>query len=170
MKKLLTLTAGILLLTGGSLIAENLSFSYGINFFRPADSTFATTNGVTTVLEWSFDDDLTFGVVNEQTVLEREGVNGSLSLNGIRITQSVMERVRIGLGFGSASAELLPDINETSSVVDIIAEVTLFSGEGTRVSGSLVALLGARYMNLSNSAIADDLNGSNAGLAVKLGF
>ena len=159
-------------------MAESIAFSYGTNFFSPSNSGFNTSNGVTTILEWQLDTGMTLGVVNEQTVLDytnAAGVQqvGDVTVNGIRITQSVMDRVRIGLGLGSGATNNMT-ADDRATVVDVVGEVTLFSGEGNRVKGSLVATVAARYMNTPNLVAVgdavDNLNGSNVGLAVKLGF
>ncbi len=174
MKKLLAILAGIMFLAGGSLMADNICFSYGTNFFSPSDSALLTTNGTTSSLEWKMGDGMTLAVVNEQTVLD-DGVNndGMLTVRGIRITQSVINRVRIGLGLGAGMVNpgtIVGLAVENESVVDVMGEVTMFESSSDTVSGSLVATVGARYMRTPNSALIDDLNGSNLGLAVKLGF
>jgi hypothetical protein len=186
MKKLVLLIAGFLVIASGSLMAADIAFSYGTNFLSPSNTRFATSNGRTTILEWYLDDGLTLGVVNEQTVLDYTDTAsaqlfGNLALNGVRVSQQVINRVRVGIGLGSATADVniggAGAVADTAAVVDIIGEVTLFSGGGKKVTGALVATIIARYMNtpalVSGGAANDnitDLNGTNAGLAVKIGF
>ncbi len=177
MKKIVILMMAVMVAVSGSLIAENISFSYGTNFFSPSNSGFATSNGQVSALEWTLDTGLTLGVINEQTVLDYAsgGDIGDFSLTGIRITQNVIDRVSIGIGLGSATADFpVAGTAVTNPVVDIIGNVTIFEGQGEDISGSLVASIASRFMNTdtlnTGTDPVDNLDGTNIGLSVKLGF
>ena len=176
---------GVIMIASASVMAETVSFSYGTNFFSPSQNGFATSNGRTTVLEWTLDSGITFGVVNEQTTLDftnpanaAQTDRGLFALNGIRLMQKVIDRVQVGIGLGYASVTPTGagTTADTASVVDILGEIKLFSGEGKKVEGALVATVAARYMNTPNLTLSagvcpiNDMNGTNMGLAVKIGF
>ncbi|GEM_PF-2577907 len=173
MKKLLLFVFGILIASGIHASADSIGFSYGVNFLTPSDSGFSTSHGRTTSLEWMLDEGLRLGVINEQTNLDYDGEIGNLTHNGLRVHHEVINRVNVGIGLGSATANIAGS-QVTTSLVDIIGEVVIYSEEGEKISGSLVASLSARFMNTDGLTVNGDdipnLDGANTALAVKVIF
>lgn len=168
------LIAAILVGLSGPVLAENISFGFGTSFFKPSDGAFNTTNGISFVLKWAIDKDISFGILNEGTVLDHvaTGTVGTLQVTGITLTKSVIKNVALGITLGAGVAVLSNTV--TSPLVDIFGTTTLLSRKGEKVTGALNATIAARYMNtngLNAAATAvNDLNGVNARIEVTIGF
>lgn len=168
------LIAAILVGLSSPVLAENISFGFGTNFFKPSDGAFSTTNGASFVLKWAIDKDISFGIINEGTVLDhaRTGTVGTLQVTGITLTKGVIKNVALGITLGAGVAVLTNTV--TRPLVDIFGTTTLLSRKGEKVTGALNATIAARYMNtngLNAAATAvNDLNGVNARIEVTIGF
>ena len=182
MKKLAT-GVMIALLVGGSAAAENLSFSFGTNFVRPNDGRFQASQGTSFLLSWAAEG-WTFGVLNENNNLAGNTaagalVAGTLAVSGIRLSREVVKMVSVGLGIGAAAVTLPVPAATTINrpAVDVVGTVNILSGKGDKVSGSLDAVVSARFINLQGTGAAlvagqlvSNLDGVNLGLAVTAGF
>lgn len=185
MKKSLTVAA-VALLIGGTAMAEAMKFSFGTNFYKPNDARYQTSQGTSFLLSWAIDNDIEFGVLNENSTFfgnANAGPDfGTLGVTGIRVSKGVVKMVTIGLGLGVATLTDNSGNWSASPVsapaVDIVGAVNILSGKGDKVSGSLDAIVSARFINLTNAApgLTDSVgaltnfDGTNLGLAVTVGF
>ncbi|MEK7767386.1 MAG: hypothetical protein AAB368_14245 [bacterium] len=199
------------LLFAGTAMAEALSFSYGTNFLKPNDNRFQTTQGTSFTLGWNIDSDVSFAVITENTNVQALNTSagaagslavpttnlGSLAISGIRVSKGVVKNVTVGLGLGVATLAWVPTVapgggstsqpvGGVSPAVDITGVVNILSGKGDKVSGSLDAVISARFIDGQRSGYAlgqnstngtvpgtsaiSNLNGTNLGLAVTVGF
>ncbi|MEK7767385.1 MAG: hypothetical protein AAB368_14240 [bacterium] len=182
MKKLATGVV-LALVVGGSAMAENLSFGFGTNFFKPNDGRFQTSQGTSFLLSWTAEE-WTYSVLNENTNLSAvtaagAAVAGTLGVSGIRVSRSVVKLVTIGLGIGAASVALPTGGTVNKPAIDVVGTVNILSSKGDKVSGSFDAIAMARFINLQGAGSAlsgaavdavSGLNGTNLGLAVTVGF
>lgn len=184
MKKYLLLVLSMLILSSTAALAESVSFGFGTNFLKPSNAGFAVSNGHIFEVNWKMDSDVSFGIVEEETTLDYTDTNGvldigTLNITGIKLSKSVINNVELGIMLGSGTAVFpLATARDTSAVVDIFGTVTMVSGTGGKVAGSIKACIAARYMNtmgLTAGAFGaadaiNDLNAVNASLIVTIGF
>lgn len=172
MKVKILLTTVVLLSLTTFVCAQNVGMDFGVNFFKPSNSNFETTNGNIFVIGWNVDSDVSFGILNETTDLRHQNAIGSLRVSGIYVQKKVVKDVYVGLNLGSATATLTNTV--TRPLVDIYGKAILLSTKGDKIVGSLYTLLAGRFMNTSGLNAAgvpvDNLNGFNATIGVSIGF
>ena len=154
MKRLLI--ALVALCVAGSAAASSIDFTFGTNFYTPADVDEGTLNGSNFTVAWNLDSDITLGVYSENTDA------GNVMVSAITVSKSVIKRVKVGLNLGSL------DSGAAEPMVDIFGAVTLLAGSGEKITGELVATAAARFTEATVGAEPGD--GSNFGLGVLIGF
>jgi hypothetical protein len=160
MKRLLIAVVAACL--AGSAAASSIDFTFGTNFYTPAAVGEQTENGTNFGVNWNLDSDISLGVYSESGNTSDD----AFTVAAIQVTKSVIKRVCVGLNLGSMTM----DGEDPETLVDIFGAVTVLSGSGENITGSLVAFAAARFSKADvdgSGAVAD---GSNVGLAVRIGF
>jgi hypothetical protein len=164
MKKLL-ITAVAVLLAGG-VMAANLEFDAGINFFQPALAGAQAKEGQTLAMSWGLDTDLMAGIYTELTnLVGGAGVaaGDTLAVTAIQVSKGVVKNVVVGLNLGRGTPSSAGAV--AANLADVFGTVTILSGSGEKITGSLKAMVAARYCNSTPK-----MDGYNFGLAVGVGF
>lgn len=160
MKKLIAVAFAVAV--AGSASAASVGFTYGTNFYRPAQNG-GTWNGTNFAVNWMLDNDLSLGYYTEAVVV---AASTGTAINAIQVSKGVMKNVNVGLNLGSAQeAATAP-----SSLADVFGSVNILSGSGDKVSGALVATAVARFTREDVDAAGAGTNGDgysfNLGVSV----
>lgn len=162
MKKLFAVA--VAMAVAGSASAASVGFTYGTNFYRPAQNA-GTWNGSNFSVNWALDNDLTLGYYTEAVAV---AASTGTTINAIQIAKGVMKNVNVGLNLGSAAE----GATAPSSLADVFGSVNILSGSGDKVSGALVASVAARFTREDVDAAGAGTNGDgyNLNLGVSIWF
>ena len=158
MKRLLATVFAVSL--AGS-VAASVGFEFGANFFKPSAGGAQVTEGQNFLVNWQLDNDLALGVYTETSDWAIGAATGTLTVSAIQVAKGVMKGVNVALNIGSGN-----DGAGNAALIDVLGSVTILSGSGEKVKGSLKGVAAARFCN----ATPLSMDGVNLGLAVGLEF
>jgi hypothetical protein len=164
MKKLLAIAVVVGL--AGAASAASVGFEYGVNFFKPAVAGAQAKEGQNLLLNWNLDNDIALGIYTELTNLV--GIlplvaGDTLAVSAIQVTKGVIKNVVVGLNLGAGKVSA----NAAATLVDVFGEVTMLSGTGEKVTGSLKGVVSARF---AKNTVPCSMDGYNLGIALGVAF
>lgn len=170
MKKLIA-GAFALSMATSAMAAGTIGFEYGSTWFRPQynDNTGYdfTSQGQTFAINWVLDNDMWVGVYTESINLN-DGYGNSYpwSAQAIQITKGIVKNVAVGMNIGTFNEQYY---GVSGPLLDVLGEVTILSGNGDKVNGSLKASTSARWANDTASG-GDNWSGYAVSIAAGLTF
>lgn len=171
-----TLIAGaIALALAGSASAGDLSFGFGMNIYKPNLAGAQADEGQNFTVLWAAGEGIALGVYFERSGLEGGGYTSAfgadtMTIRSIQINKTVIKNVSIIGRIGAGTVVLTPSgapVTGTAPAFDVGGQVTLVTATGEKVTGTIVAVISARFCNPSPNPNVD---GANAALAIQALF
>ncbi|MBI3609262.1 MAG: hypothetical protein HY204_01000 [Nitrospirae bacterium] len=141
--------------------AANLGFDLGTSFYLPGEKTAdsGTANSVAITFPLSpglevgfYREELSFGLEKNLNGGPKTRVNTDVSIDAIRIVQSLAGPIAIGLAVGTAGVTGTTGgattISDRAPMADIFARVTALSG-GDKINANLSVTLGYRLLRIA---------------------